>query len=78
MEMMVLMGKMVLMEQMEKMVLTLYYFDELTMREIGALIERSESRVCQLHSKTIGDMRERFDAMVSAVPPEMRERLRAG
>ncbi|KWT84083.1 MAG: FliA/WhiG family RNA polymerase sigma factor [Nitrospirota bacterium] len=37
----------------EKMVLSLYYWDELTMKEIGKVLSLSEGRVCQLHSQAI-------------------------
>ena len=37
----------------EKLILVLYYYEELTMREIGAIIDLSESRVCQIHSKIV-------------------------
>jgi RNA polymerase sigma factor for flagellar operon FliA len=37
----------------ERMVLTLYYFEELTMKEIGDLLKVTESRVCQIHAKAI-------------------------
>jgi RNA polymerase sigma factor for flagellar operon FliA len=37
----------------EKMIVTLYYFEELTMKEIGVILSLSESRVCQIHSKII-------------------------
>jgi RNA polymerase sigma factor for flagellar operon FliA len=37
----------------EKMVLSLYYYEELTMKEIGGVLSLTESRVCQLHSKAI-------------------------
>ncbi len=37
----------------ERLVLTLYYFEELTMREIGDLLHVTESRVCQIHTKAI-------------------------
>ncbi|MDQ7778503.1 MAG: FliA/WhiG family RNA polymerase sigma factor [Planctomycetota bacterium] len=35
----------------ERLILTLYYFEELTMKEIGATLDLSESRVCQIHAK---------------------------
>lgn len=35
----------------EKLVLSLYYFEELTMKEIGKVINLTESRVCQLHAQ---------------------------
>ncbi len=37
----------------QKMVISLYYFDELTYKEIGRILEVSESRISQIHSKTI-------------------------
>jgi RNA polymerase sigma factor for flagellar operon FliA len=35
----------------ERLILILYYFEELTMKEIGLALDLSESRVCQLHSR---------------------------
>ncbi|HJW44798.1 MAG TPA: FliA/WhiG family RNA polymerase sigma factor [Geothrix sp.] len=37
----------------EKFVVQLYYFDELTMKEIGTLLNITESRVSQLHTKAM-------------------------
>jgi len=37
----------------EQMVLSLYYFEELTLKEIGKVLDISESRVCQLHTRAI-------------------------
>ena len=37
----------------ERLVLTLYYVEELTMKEIGTVLGITESRVCQIHAKTI-------------------------
>ena len=37
----------------EKKVITLYYFDELTLKEISAVLGVSESRVSQIHTKAI-------------------------
>jgi RNA polymerase sigma factor FliA len=33
----------------EKLVLSLYYHDELTMKEIGKVMDLTESRICQIH-----------------------------
>ena len=41
----------------EKQVIILYYYEELTLKEIGEILEVSESRVCQIHSKAILCMR---------------------
>lgn len=37
----------------ERLILLLYYYEDLTMREIGATLNLSESRVCQLHSRIL-------------------------
>ena len=37
----------------ERLIMILYYYEDLTMREIGATLNLSESRVCQLHSRII-------------------------
>lgn len=37
----------------EKLVISMYYFDELTYKEIGKVLELSESRISQIHSKAI-------------------------
>ena len=41
----------------EQQVLILYYYEELTLKEIGVAMEVSESRVSQLHGKAIQDLR---------------------
>jgi RNA polymerase sigma factor for flagellar operon FliA len=37
----------------EKMVLSLYYWEELTMKEVGTVLGITESRVCQLHNQAL-------------------------
>jgi RNA polymerase sigma factor for flagellar operon FliA len=44
----------------EKLVVTLYYFEELTLREIGEVLGVTESRVSQLHTKAILRLRSRL------------------
>ncbi len=41
----------------EKMVITLYYFEGLTLAEIGEVLGVTESRVCQIHTKAVGQLR---------------------
>lgn len=41
----------------EKMVMSLYYEEELNLREIGEVLGVTESRVCQLHSQAIARLR---------------------
>jgi len=44
----------------EKLVVTLYYYEELTMREIAVLLGVSESRVSQLHNTATLRLRTRL------------------
>lgn len=50
--------------EQEKLVIALYYYEELTLREIGETMNISESRVSQIHTKSVGKLRhmvrERF------------------
>lgn len=43
----------------EKLVMTLYYQEELNLKEIGAVLDVTESRVSQLHSQAIKRIRSR-------------------
>lgn len=43
----------------ERLVISLYYTDELNMREIGEVLGVSESRVCQLHGQALARIRSR-------------------
>ena len=44
----------------EKLVLSLYYYDEMTLKEIGRILNVSESRVSQIHSKAIMLLRSKM------------------
>jgi RNA polymerase sigma factor for flagellar operon FliA len=46
--------------QQEKMVIALYYDKEMNLKEIGEVLDISESRVCQIHSQAVGRMRSRM------------------
>lgn len=41
----------------ERLVLSLYYYEELTFKEIGEVLELTESRICQIHSQSIFKLR---------------------
>ncbi len=45
----------------EKTVISLYYFEELTLKEISAIMKVSESRVSQLHTKAIFRMKGKLN-----------------
>jgi len=47
----------------EKIVITLYYYEELTLREIGDVLGVTESRVSQLHTKAILRLRSRLSGV---------------
>jgi len=44
----------------EKLVIALYYYENLTLREIGEVLGVTESRVSQLHTKAVIGLRSRF------------------
>ena len=44
----------------ERLVLTLYYYEGLTLAEIGGILGVTESRVCQIHTKAILQLRGRL------------------
>lgn len=44
-------------KEKDRLVLNLYYFEGLNLREIGDVLGVSESRICQLHSRAIRNLR---------------------
>ena len=54
----------------EKLVITLYYYEELTLREIGEVLGVTESRVSQLHTKAILRLKGRLSASVASAAAE--------
>lgn len=46
--------------EQEKLVLSLYYYEEMTLKEIGQTLDISESRVSQIHTKAVGRLRNRI------------------
>lgn len=51
----------------EKSVISLYYFEELTLKEISAIMKVSESRISQLHTKAILRMRGKLSRHKSII-----------
>lgn len=48
------------MKEQDRLIVTLYYYERLTMAEIGAVLGVSESRVCQRHAEIVDQLRNRF------------------
>lgn len=51
----------------ERTVVTLYYYEELTLKEISLIMNVSESRISQLHTKAILRMRGKLERLKSAI-----------
>jgi RNA polymerase sigma factor for flagellar operon FliA len=51
------------MPEREKVVLTLYYYEGLTLAEIGQVLGVTESRVCQIHTKAVIHLRSKLAAV---------------
>ena len=52
--------------QQEKVVIALYYNEELTMKEIGQVLDVTESRVSQIHTKAILHLRSKLSLLLDA------------
>ena len=50
----------------ERQVLALYYFEELTMKEIGSILGVVESRVSQIHTSAVIQLRSKLQAIAPA------------
>jgi RNA polymerase sigma factor for flagellar operon FliA len=54
----------------ERIVIVLYYFERLTFREIGEVLELTESRVCQIHSKVIAKLKVKLRRIQDDLIPD--------
>ncbi len=50
-------------KERDRLVLNLYYFERLTLKQVGEILEVSESRVCQLHSRAILNLRKEIEKL---------------
>jgi RNA polymerase sigma factor for flagellar operon FliA len=50
----------------ERLVIALYYYENLTLREIGEVLGVTESRVSQLHTKAVLGLRSRFGSQLAS------------
>lgn len=48
----------------ERLVVSMYYYDELTLKEIGVVLGVSESRVSQIHSKVLKKLKDELKSFV--------------
>ncbi len=48
----------------ERLVISLYYYEDLNMKEIGNILGITESRVCQIHTKAVMRLRSKLKGMV--------------
>ncbi len=55
----------------ERQVLSLYYFEELTMKEVGAVLGVGEARVSQIHSAALVRLRARMRGLLEAPLPRL-------
>lgn len=46
--------------EQERLIVKLYYFENLMMKEIAAIVGVTESRICQIHSRVMGVLKARF------------------
>ena len=60
----------------EQLVLALYYYEELTMKEIGAVLGYTESRISQIHTKAVLKLRTRLAKKLKK--DDLPEHLKAG
>ena len=45
----------------ERLIMILYYYEEMTMKEIGSTLSLSESRVSQMHSSIVRRLQNQLD-----------------
>ncbi len=65
----------------EQLVLVLYYYEELTLKEIGEILDVTESRVCQIHTKAIMRLKGKIErhegrSSIGRLTEELRARRR--
>jgi RNA polymerase sigma factor for flagellar operon FliA len=50
----------------ERLVISLYYYEDLNMKEIGNVLSITESRVCQIHTKAVARLRSKLRGLLQA------------
>jgi RNA polymerase sigma factor for flagellar operon FliA len=54
----------------KRLVITLYYYEELTFKEIGDILGLTESRICQIHTQICNELRKKIEEFESEADPE--------
>jgi RNA polymerase sigma factor for flagellar operon FliA len=49
----------------ERLMVSLYYYEELTMKEIGEVLGITESRISQIHSKAVYRLRTKLKSLIA-------------
>lgn len=62
----------------EAIVISLYYYEEMTMREIGEVLSLTESRVCQIHARAILSLFQALSSRIILDEPNVYNTINAG
>ena len=57
----------------ESIVITLYYYEEMTMREIGEILSLTESRICQIHASALLNLFQMLNTKIMAMPMQLHQ-----
>jgi RNA polymerase sigma factor for flagellar operon FliA len=57
----------------ERLIVILYYYEEMTMKEIGSTLDLSESRVSQMHSLILARLKSQLQNRTDELEPDDRE-----
>lgn len=57
----------------KRLVITLYYYEELTFKEIGEILGLTESRICQIHTQICNDLRQKIEQWEAEASPDSQE-----
>ncbi len=58
-----------LLTEKEQQIIMMYYYQEMTLKEIANVLEVSESRISQLHTRAIGKMRTKMGSYMGILAP---------
>jgi RNA polymerase sigma factor for flagellar operon FliA len=56
-----LIAALAILSERERLVVTLYYHEELTLREIGEVLGLTEGRICQIHAQAVSRLRQALE-----------------